>query len=204
MIEGADDQGRWNERLGAAVISPEKRRAIYAVIEHLVALGHRRLAFLGPTPSVDERAEAFMHGLARHDLPFDPALFLPVPWSAEGSYAATRTLLVSGSRPDALVCASDTIAIGAMRAAKEFGLRLPDDLAITGYDDISFARDLDPPLTTVHVPKELLGELAVRRLVEQIAHPDRPPTIEVVRTRLVVRRSCGAAQRQTTAAMERR
>jgi DNA-binding LacI/PurR family transcriptional regulator len=204
MIEGGDDQGRWNERAAADVISPEKRRAIYTVVAHLVTLGHRRLAFLGPSPSADERAEAFMHGLARHELPFDPALFQLVPWSAEGGSGATRDLLAGDRRPDALVCASDTIAIGALRAAKECGLRLPDDLAVTGFDDISFARDLDPPLTTVHVPKELLGEMAVRRLIDRIAHPDRPPTIEVARTRLVIRGSCGATRSQARAAGEER
>ncbi len=81
-----------------------------------------------------------------------------------------------------------------MRAAKERGLRLPDDLAITGFDDISFARDLDPPLTTIHVPKELLGELAVRKLMERINRPDRPPVVQTVQTTLVVRASCGAPQ----------
>jgi DNA-binding LacI/PurR family transcriptional regulator len=194
MIEGADDQGRWNEQLPADVISLEKRRAIYHLVDHLVALGHRRLAFLGPAPTVDERAEAYIHALARHDLPFDPARFMRTSWSAEGGYQVAKALFAGGSRPDALVCACDTIAIGAMRAAKEHGLRLPDDLAITGFDDISFARDLDPPLTTIHVPKELLGELTVRRLVERIGHPERPYTIEVVRTSLVVRGSCGAAR----------
>jgi LacI family transcriptional regulator, galactose operon repressor len=202
MIEGADDQGRWNEQLAADVISPEKRRAIYCVVDHLVALGHRRLAFLGPSPTTDERAEAFIHALARHDLPLDPALFLLSPWSAEGGYQVTKALLAAAHKPDALVCACDTIAIGAMRAAKESGLRLPEDLAVTGFDDISFACDLDPPLTTLHVPKELLGELAVRKLVERITFPDRPPTITVVRSKLVVRGSCGASRSHVEIARE--
>jgi DNA-binding LacI/PurR family transcriptional regulator len=198
MIEGADDQGRWNEQLPADLISLEKRRSIYHIVDHLVTLDHRRLGFLGPSPTIDERAEAFIHALARHDLAFDPALFLRSSWSAEGGYQVAKALLAGGNIPDALVCACDTIAIGAMRAAKECGLRLPDDMAITGFDDISFARDLDPPLTTIHVPKELLGELTVRKLVDRIHHPNRPHTIEVVRTTLVVRGSCGASRSHTT------
>jgi DNA-binding LacI/PurR family transcriptional regulator len=111
---------------------------------------------------------------------------------AEGAYEVTKTLLSGDDIPDALVCACDTIAIGAMRAAKEHGLRLPDDLAITGFDDIDFARDLDLPLTTIHVPKELLGELAVRKLIERFSHAERPPIVRTVQTTLVVRHSYGA------------
>lgn len=192
MVEGSDIQGRWNEDLPTDIIAIEKRRAMYRVVDHLVALGHRRLGFLGPSPDANERAEAFVHALARHDLPLDPALFLRSPWPAEGAFEVARALLAGGNRPDALVCGCDTIAIGTMRAAKECGLRLPDDLAITGFDDISFARDLDPPLTTIHVPKELLGELAVRKLIERIGHPERPPIVQMVPTKLVVRGSCGA------------
>jgi DNA-binding LacI/PurR family transcriptional regulator len=194
-IEGADDRDRWKHQLLTDVIAIEKRRAIYRLVAHLAALGHRRLAFLGPSPTVDERAEAFTQALVRHDLPFDSALLFPSEWTAEDGYRATKALLVAGHRPDALVCGCDTIAIGAMRAAKERGLCLPDDLAITGFDDIHFARDLDPPLTTVHVPKELLGELAVRKLIERISHPDRPPIVQTVQTTLVVRGSCGATRR---------
>jgi len=130
--------------------------------------------------------------LAHRDLPHDSAVCLPSRWQAEGAYEVTKTLCASENRPDALVCGCDAIAIGAMRAAKECGLRLPNDLAIAGFDDIPFGRDLDPPLTTIHVPKELLGELAVRKLVERVIHPVRPPVVQMVQTTLVVRGSCGA------------
>jgi DNA-binding LacI/PurR family transcriptional regulator len=192
MVEGFDAQGRWKDELPTDIVAIEKRRSMYRLVDHLVGLGHRRLGFLGPSPADDERAEAFIHALLRHRLPYDPALCLESPWRAEGAYEVAKTLLDTGTIPDALVCGCDTIAIGVMRAAKECGLRLPDDLAVTGFDDISFARDLDPPLTTIHVPKERLGELAVRKLIERINHPERPPDVQMVPTKLVVRRSCGA------------
>lgn len=194
LIEGGDDLRRWDEALPADAVLIEKRRAIYHLIDHLVALGRRRLGFFGPSAVTDERAEAFIHALARHDLPLDPALFVHSPWSAEGAYPVAKAFFAAGHRPDALVCACDTIAIGVMRAAKECGLHLPDDLAVTGFDDISFARDLDPPLTTVHVPKELMGELAVRKLIERINHPDRTPVVQMVPTSVVVRASCGVGR----------
>jgi DNA-binding LacI/PurR family transcriptional regulator len=197
IVSNLDDEGRWKEQLPADLIAIEKRRAIYRLVDHLAALGRRRIGFLGPPPTKDERAEAFIHALARRDLPLNAAHVILSPWPAEGAYDVAKTLLAGDDLPDALVCACDTIAIGAMRAAKERGLRLPDDLAITGFDDISFARDLDPPLTTIHVPKELLGELAVRKLLERISRPDRPPVVQTVQTTLVVRASCGAPRNST-------
>ncbi len=188
-----DDKTRWKLPLKADVIAIEKRRAIYAVVDHLAALGRRRIGFLGPTGGGDERAEAFVQAMARRDLPVDPTLLVDASWSTEDAYPVAKALLARhGGRIDALVCACDTIAIGAMRAAKECGLRLPGDLAITGFDDIPFARDLDPPLTTVRVPKEQLGVLAVRKLVERIDHLGLAPVIQIVPTTLVVRASCGS------------
>jgi DNA-binding LacI/PurR family transcriptional regulator len=202
IISNMDDQGRWKETLPADIIAIEKRRAMYRLVDHLVGLGRRRLGFLGPSPTADERAEAFLDALAHHDLPREPANYLLSPWPAEGAYEVAKMLLTGGNIPDALVCGCDTIAIGAMRAAKECGMRLPDDLAITGFDDISFARDLDPPLTTIHVPKELLGELAVRKLIERIGHPEYPPIVQTVQTTLVVRGSCGATRNATVTGTE--
>jgi len=198
VIEGSDRM-RWDAQLRVDVIAAEKRRAMYMLIDHLVALGRRRFAFLGPPVGGDERAEAFVHALACHGLPLDPALLVEAPWSVEGAYPVAQALLRQGLEMDALVCGCDTIAIGAMRAAKEQGLRLPDDLAITGFDDITFARDLDPPLTTVHVPTETMGEVAVRTLIERINRPEIPPIIQLVPTSLVVRASCGAPRGAGTA-----
>jgi DNA-binding LacI/PurR family transcriptional regulator len=89
---------------------------------------------------------------------------------------------------DALVCACDTIAIGAMRAAKDCGLRLPDDLAVTGFDDIPFAALANPPLTTVAQPAAEMGRLAVSMLLSAIATDVMPPSVRLP-VRLVVRES---------------
>lgn len=192
-IEGGNDVHRWREPLQVDIIAMEKRRAMYRLVDHLVGLGHRRLVFLGPPSHQEERAEAFVHALARHDLLSGPNCCVESPWSTEEAYPIARDLVAErGSEIDALVCACDTIAVGATRAAKDCGLRLPDDLAITGFDDISFAGDLEPPLTTVHVPKEQMGTRAAQRLIERINDPDQPACIQVVPTTLVVRASCGA------------
>jgi DNA-binding LacI/PurR family transcriptional regulator len=186
------DSARWESNVRFNVITMEKHAAMDSVVGHLAGLGRCRLAYLGPTAELDRRGDGFLHALARHNLSMLPKLFVECDFSAEAGYAAALQLLSSGpGTVDGLVCACDTIAIGAVRAAKELGLRLPGDLAIAGYDNIPFSGDLDPPLTTVQVPKELMGELAARRLIECIAHPEWPPIIQTVPTKLVVRLSCG-------------
>ena len=186
------DTTRWESDVRFDVITMEKHAAMDSLVGHLVSMGHRRLGFLGPTPDHDRRGEGFVHALARRDIPLIPGLFVECDFGTEAGYAATRALLSSHAQTlDGLVCACDTIAIGAMRAAKECGLRLPADLAIAGFDNIPFSRDLDPPLTTVQVPKELMGELAARRLIDRINHPEWPPIIQMVPTTLVARASCG-------------
>jgi LacI family transcriptional regulator len=173
----------------------EMRYAMYQMVDHLVQVGRRRFAYLGPAIEADERTQSVHQGLARHDLAIIPGCDPVAPWPTDGAYAVAFDLLLRRAADiDALICASDEIAVGAMRAAKEHGLRLPDDLAITGFNDEPFARDLDPALTTIFVPKELVGELAARRLIERLTSPKLPLTIQLVPTTLVIRASCGAGR----------
>ncbi len=191
VIAGSDAE-RWESDVRFDVVTMEKHAAMDTLVGHLFGLGRRRLAFLGPSPDNDRRGEGFVHAMARRGVVVAPEQFVECDFGTEAGYAAARALTPGHvAALDGLVCACDTIAIGAMRAAKERGLRLPTDLAIAGFDNIPFSRDLDPPLTTVQVPKELMGELAARRLIERINHPEWPPIIQTVPTALVARSSCG-------------
>jgi len=192
VVIAGSDTGRWESDVRFDVITMEKYAAMDRLVEHLVAHGRPRLGFLGPSAQTDRRGDGFIYALLRRGLPYNADLFAETGFSTEAGYTAARELLTEhAAEMDGLVCACDTLAIGAIRAAKECGLHLPADLAITGFDNIPFARDLDPPLTTVHVPKEFMGELAVRRLIERIQHPEWPPIIQMAPTSLVVRTSCG-------------
>jgi len=192
-----DDALRGSRPLQVDIIAIEKRHAMYALVDHLIGLGKRRFAFLGPPIDEDERAEALLQRLARHNLSINPPLHRTTAWTPDGAYRIALDLLRHHAQEiDALVCASDAIAIGALRAIRECGMRIPEDMALTGWDDIPFARDLEPPLTTVHVPKEELGAVAVRRLIKRIARPDLEPIIQTIPTTLVVRASCGAPQQR--------
>jgi Periplasmic binding protein-like domain len=96
-----------------------------------------------------------------------------------------------GERPDALVCANDQMAIGALRALAARGIRVPDDIAVVGFDDIFPASLCDPPLTTVSQPMRTIGERACERLIERIVDPSLRSKVELLPTELVLRSSCG-------------
>lgn len=106
----------------------------------------------------------------------------------EGARVA-HELLRGRGRPTALFCANDLLALGTIRAAHELGLRVPEDLAIVGYDDVEFAANLDPALTTVRQPKYELGRRAVELFERRLASPDAPPVRDVLEPVLVERRS---------------
>jgi DNA-binding LacI/PurR family transcriptional regulator len=108
-----------------------------------------------------------------------------------GREGARAMLETAGEPPDALVCANDQMAIGALRALAARGIRVPDDIAVVGFDDIFPASLCDPPLTTVHQPIRKLGEVACDRLTERIANPTLRPKQELLPTELVLRSSCG-------------
>ena len=105
--------------------------------------------------------------------------------------AAARSLLASPSPPTAIFAANDLMAIGVLRAAGELGRRVPDDLAVVGYDDIELASYTTPPLTTVSQSASEVGRAAVELLLQRLADPGRPPVRRTLETRLVVRASCG-------------
>ncbi len=104
---------------------------------------------------------------------------------------AGRKVLASPVRPDAVVCANDQMAIGVLQALTSGGIRVPEDMAVTGFDDIFPGSLFEPSLTTVHQPMRLLGERACARLLDRIGSPGLPPTVELLPTDLVLRRSCG-------------
>ena len=173
-------------------IGSDNRAGGRAAAEHLIRLGRKRIAFLGHATSNYPEFEARFLGLADALA----AAGLPPPLQAdaittEGAGAeATHGLIDSGAGFDAIVAASDLIAIGAMRALSERDLRVPEDIAVTGFDDIPAAASTRPPLTTVVQDTQLAGQLLVDSVRAQLEGLPAPGAM--LPTRLVVRRSCGA------------
>ena len=177
------------------VILFDGAKGMRQVVGHLAALGHRRLAYV--SGNVDNRYEGFCQGLVAHKLPNDEGLRQilqpgPAGWTPELGERGARSLMARAPQPDAIVCASDRLAIGAMGWLQRNGFRVPEDIAVTGFDNIPDAEFVFSPLTTVNVQKVLMGELAAERLVRRIKQPDDRYLKIITPISLVVRQSCGA------------
>ena len=118
------------------------------------------------------------------------------PASIEGGIAAMRRAWEDGLRPTGVLAMSDAMAIGVLRAARELGLRVPEDVSVVGFDDIDISQHTNPPLTTVHQPIRRKGESAVRLLLSVVQRRDLPPEQLRLETRLIVRGSTGPAPRR--------
>lgn len=170
----------------------------HVVTEHLIGHGHSRIGHLG-FPEGRSPAASFQSGyeqaLAEAGLPFDERLVVPVSnfYLPAGAKAAMQ-LLQREHPPTAVMCPSDASAFGAIAAARELGLRVPEDLAVMGYGELPLSRLAVTPLATVRIPADQLAFEAVRALREMIDDGEPQPPLEI-RTRLVPRESCGCASR---------
>jgi DNA-binding LacI/PurR family transcriptional regulator len=160
---------------------------------HLMAHGRRRIAFLGDAsshyPEFQDRYRGSCEAQGGEGIIANPALQVDALNSQEAGYDAARELLARGVDFDAIFAASDTIAIGAMRALREAGRKVPDDVAIVGFDDIPAASMTHPPLTTIQQDYRLAGEVLVDSLLKQIRN-EKAETA-VLPAKLIVRQSCG-------------
>ena len=170
-------------------------RGVGAAVEHLLALGHRRIGFIGGSAelrSVARRQEAFLARTAGvEDLEIATA---ECDFTMQGGYVACARLLARLA-PTAIVAVNDVVAIGAMHCASDRGLSVPGDLSIVGFDDITFAEYAQPALTTVRIPRSTIGRLAFQALTEMLSGPGHTGREHGVETSLVVRESTGAAAR---------
>ncbi len=147
----------------------DNRKAMTLLTEKVLELGHRNLAVISAPRDGNDRArdrcQGVIDALTRHDL--DPAT-LPIietPYSISNGAEAFQTLVAAENRPTAVLCGNDVLAAGALSRARELGLRVPDDISITGFDDIEIAQIVSPGLTTVHVPHRQMGTHAAKLLV---------------------------------------
>ncbi len=166
------------------------------MVAHLISLGHRRIAIIkGATGNHDaaERLRGYRAALKDTGLDADKALERDGDFTEAGGNAATRALLALETRPTAIFAANDSMAIGALSALRESGVRVPEEVAVAGFDDIPLAHYMDPPLSSVRVPIAELGARAVEILLDRITNRDgHTLRRERVSTELVIRRSTGA------------
>ncbi|MBV1850333.1 EAL domain-containing protein [Catellatospora tritici] len=182
--------------LDLPVVMPDNRTGVREAVAHLVAHGHRQIAFVGHLGTVDvqERHEAYQAALRQHDLEYNPRLVYPATDNqTSGGEAAARLMITDGLPSTAVVCAADENAAGLMRVFEQAGLRLPEDQAVIGYDDIRSSSYLTPRLTSVRQPMDMIGKTAARTLLAMIDGQPPPQGRITVPTSLIVRESCGCA-----------
>ncbi|MBN2196341.1 MAG: LacI family DNA-binding transcriptional regulator [Polyangiaceae bacterium] len=181
---------------GVQSIEIDNRHGGRIAADHLVALGHRRIAFLQAAmdrPSIAERGQGFRAGLEAAGLRFSPRTHLvrAAELTFDGGRDAAERMFASPHRPSAVFCANDEVAAGVLRAALLRGLAVPRDLSVVGFDDITMSNYTYPPLTTVGVDKEALGVEAMSWLIELVERGRRDPSTRLAAVSLV--------ERQTTA-----
>jgi len=151
----------------------DNRAAMQSLAARVLALGHRRIGLISAPQAHNDRARDRVQGVlaevAAQGLDAGAVQITETPYSIENGGAAFRALMTGGEPPTAVLCGNDVLAAGALSTAREMGLRVPQDVSITGFDDIEIARIVDPPLTTVHVPHRAMGTEAARMLVALVA-----------------------------------
>jgi LacI family transcriptional regulator len=186
---------RWLRGARGSAVVPDNRAGARTATAHLLALGHRRIAFLGGIPGMlvrSERQQGYRDALRAAGIAWDAALVADARPTREGGRTALAQVLALSDPPTACLAYNDMVAIGIVNALAERGRAAGRDFAVVGFDDIAEARQMAPPLTTVAVDGEGLGERAARLLLRLIEQPGMKDEIVTGATQLVVRQSCGA------------
>lgn len=184
------------EIAGYDTISMDNFEGAHAVTRHLLSLGHREIATIsGPAQNIDarQRLDGYRAALAEAGVEARPEWELLGDFTERSGYEAALELIRRLPKPAAVFVANDYMAIGMLGAMQDRGVRVPEDLAVAGFDDIPMARYLTPPLTTVHVDMLQLGRRAVELLLEsRLGLRATVERRETLPTSLVVRSSCGS------------
>lgn len=190
--------GRYLRGRGMNAILPDNEEGGRIATEHLLSIGRERVAFIGGPPETNvyrDRLAGYREAFNEANRAVDDRRIHATERTAAGGFSATMRLLDEvtrmSPRPDAIFAADDWIALGVLRALRQRRVRVPEDVALIGYSDISLAAMAEPPLTTIHVPKRRMGRTAARLLLELVRGDVEGPVQLVVSPHLVVRESTG-------------
>ena len=182
MLNCYDEAGKYPS------IVPAERRGGEDATKALLAAGHRRIAFISGESwmeASDQRMEGYERALRAARIPVDPSLIAEGNFLPSGGREATLKLMSGKSRPDAIFCANDLMAVGCYEALKELGEKIGETIAVMGYDDQEIAQHLSPSLTTVVLPHREMGQWCVKELLKS----DLEPTIDRMKCPVVIRKS---------------
>ncbi|MFK4867418.1 LacI family DNA-binding transcriptional regulator [Streptomyces sp. CSMPJR101] len=182
-------------------VCAESAGPVARLVTHLAGLGHRRIGMIAGLPGLsttDERLAGYRDGLAAAGLAYDEGLVVHGDSESAGAAQATAALLSLAAPPTALVTANNAMTIGALRALREHGLSVPEDIALCCFDDFAWADLFSPRLTAIAQPSRAMGAGAVRVLLDRLAAPDGPARVLRLPCTFVHRTSCGCAEQPLT------
>ncbi|MFQ5611244.1 MAG: substrate-binding domain-containing protein [Anaerolineae bacterium] len=191
--------GRTAQGYDFPFVDEDGRLGLKLVTEHLIGRGHRRLACLASPADLmftAFRLQGFRQATQAHNLALDEDLILYGDLSQRSGYHLAMQLLSADNPPTAIVACNDLMALGAMSAAQERGLRVGRDIAITGFDDIPLGEHSHPPLTTVHQPIYRIGEMVCKILIKLVRSETLAERHIILRPSLIVRASSGGAGKE--------
>jgi DNA-binding LacI/PurR family transcriptional regulator len=178
-------------------VTVENRGASCRLVEHLIEVhGRRRIAFLrGPEGHEDSfwRETGYRKALEGQGIPFDPHLVATGGFDRKVAWAAVKRMLLEGVEMDAIFAGDDEASVGVLAALREAGRRVPEEIAVVGFDDLRSSAYLTPPLTTVCAPTEMVGREAARQLVNLLRTGQAQP-LTLLPTEIVIRQSCGCRE----------
>jgi LacI family transcriptional regulator len=183
--------------LVADLVTVDNVKGTHVGVAHLVSIGHRDVALLnGPLrhSTAIEREQGYREALAAAGLPVRQEFVYSGDFREAGGYEGMKALLALRRRPRAVFVANNLMTMGALRALHENNIRIPDDIALVGFDDMPWATSLNPPLTAISQPSQEIGSAAAELLLDRIARPERAVRHLILRTQLIVRASCGASR----------
>lgn len=175
----------------------DNRQAMATLAAEVIGLGHTRLATISAISQGNDRARLRIKGIKdamqQTGLSPDSLSVIETPYEIENGAEAFRKLIAQDNRPTAILCGNDVLAVGAVRQAEQMGLRVPDDISITGFDDIELARIVQPGLTTIHVPHREMGRKAAVELIKMVETSSAGQSIRL-ETKVVTRGSLARAR----------
>ncbi len=185
---------RYIKEIETDYVISDNFQATYKLTNYLIKLGHRRIGFIREaiTTTVEERVEGYKKALIDNKIKVDPRLIVGSGRiNGRIGYVYTKKLLSLSNPPTAIMCINDLVAAGAIKALSEEGIKVPDQISITGFDDLDFAKNLVPPLTTVKQPIYEMGKEAIKLLMHKITNPEDNKIYKIIlKSEPVIRDSC--------------
>jgi len=185
--------GRCFDDLPTDYVMPDEVQGGFLATKHLLEMGHTKIAMINAPlyiSSAQKRLEGYKKALTQYGIDIDESLITTQALTVEDGYNVAKKLLCHHSLPTAIFAYSDFVAFGVMKAIRETGLRIPEDIAVVGFDDVEFSSCLEVPLTTIKTPKERMGREATKALLEKIEKRHQHVRKEIkLEVKLIVRQS---------------